>query len=85
MSLLPSCRYSLMLKCWAARPEDRPSFHEVVARLETMLTDKAGYVDLNINTTLEMATNLDSGECGYADPKQVLGLLQHPGDQAVIV
>lgn len=72
-----------MLKCWAARPEDRPQFSEVVATLDSMLTDKAGYVDLNINATLEMAMNLDTEQ--YTDVKQVLGLLQCSGDQAVIV
>lgn len=51
--------------------------------MDSMLTDKAGYVDLNINATLEMAMNLDTEQ--YTDVKQVLGLLQCSGDQAVIV
>jgi serine/threonine protein kinase len=30
--------YALMLQCWAERPEDRPGFHQIVARMDALTT-----------------------------------------------
>lgn len=39
--------YRMMLSCWQARPQDRPSFKELRQRLEDILQDSASYLELN--------------------------------------
>ncbi|XP_022794142.1 fibroblast growth factor receptor 4-like isoform X2 [Stylophora pistillata] len=39
--------YELMLDCWRADPEERPSFEQLVTRMEQMMTRDAPYWDLN--------------------------------------
>lgn len=39
--------YRMMLSCWQARPQDRPSFKELRQRLEDILQDSASYLELS--------------------------------------
>lgn len=39
--------YELMLDCWRADPEERPSFEQLITRMEQMMTRDAPYCDLN--------------------------------------
>ncbi len=41
--------YSVMRHCWQFRPEDRPSFRELIDWLEAMLQDDTEYLDLTPN------------------------------------
>ena len=36
-----------MLDCWKEEPEERPSFEQLILRLETMMTKDAPYFDWN--------------------------------------
>ena len=44
--LLPSS-YTLMTDCWKKDPDERPSFEELVERVEQMLLREVEYFDLN--------------------------------------
>ncbi len=41
------CSYHLMMKCWNARAELRPSFAEVASQLSTELGVMADYLDFS--------------------------------------
>ena len=40
-------RYELMLDCWKADPEERPSFEQLLTRMEEMMTRDTPYFDPN--------------------------------------
>ena len=44
------CRYEIMLKCWQADPDERPSFSTVVVLVSTDLERQAGYLDFSFPT-----------------------------------
>ena len=39
--------YTLMTDCWKKDPDERPSFKELVGRVEQMLLQEVEYLDLN--------------------------------------
>ncbi|XP_053577124.1 macrophage-stimulating protein receptor [Bombina bombina] len=47
----PDTLYSLMLQCWSPRPEERPSFPQVVADMETIARSLMGDHYINLNVT----------------------------------
>ncbi|CAL8078296.1 unnamed protein product [Orchesella dallaii] len=40
--------YSLMMRCWAYQPTDRPTFHQIVQELSRMLEDGIEYLQLDV-------------------------------------
>ena len=40
-------RYNLMLSCWDKSPEKRPTFLDLVSKLEQMMVPLANYMDFN--------------------------------------
>ena len=42
-----TCRYSLIVDCWAVMPELRPFFAELVIRLSSQLLAIADYMDFS--------------------------------------
>ena len=38
-----------MMKCWTKKPEDRPSFSDVVTTISSYTETIAGYLDINFN------------------------------------
>ena len=45
------CSYTLMLECWDANPQTRPSFADMVVRLDSLLESVAEYLDISIVVT----------------------------------
>ena len=47
-------RYSVMLRCWAADPEERPTFAELRITFDIMMSNQRteSYVDLNVDDLL---------------------------------
>lgn len=45
--LYTTCRYDIMLKCWKANADDRPSFSKLVALVSADLERRAGYLDFS--------------------------------------
>ena len=45
------CSYTLMLECWDANPQTRPSFADMVVRLDSLLESVAEYLDISILVT----------------------------------
>ena len=45
--LLTHDRYELMTECWKEDPSTRPSFSELIDRLEVMMTKDVPYCDLS--------------------------------------
>ena len=39
--------YSLMMECWKQNPDERPSFQELVERLEQLMLQDVEYFDFN--------------------------------------
>jgi len=48
-----------MLKCWDANPQTRPSFADMVVRLDSLLESVAEYLDISIVVTNDK--DLDTG------------------------
>ena len=47
------CSYTLMLERWDANPQTRPSFADIVVRLDSLLESVAEYLDISIVVTNE--------------------------------
>ncbi|XP_046461802.1 uncharacterized protein LOC124208127 isoform X3 [Daphnia pulex] len=43
--------YQIMLKCWSANPDDRPTFHQLRCSLEDFEAHHENYVDFNCSTS----------------------------------
>ena len=43
---LLSVSYAFMMECWKQNPDERPSFQELVGRLEGTMTEQLEYLDL---------------------------------------
>ena len=43
---LLSVSYAFMMECWKQKPDKRPSFQELVERLERTMTEQVEYLDL---------------------------------------
>ena len=43
---LLSASYAFMMECWKQNPDERPSFQELVERLERTMTEQVEYLDL---------------------------------------
>ena len=43
---LSSVSYAFMMECWKQNPDERPSFQELVGRLEGTMTEQVEYLDL---------------------------------------
>ena len=43
---LLSVSYAFMMECWKQNPDERPSFQELVGRLERTMTEQVEYLDL---------------------------------------
>ena len=41
-----SVSYAFMMECWKQNPDERPSFQELVERLERTMTEHVEYLDL---------------------------------------
>ena len=41
-------RYTLMLDCWKEDPDERPTFAQLIATLEEMMTTDTPYYDFNL-------------------------------------
>ena len=67
-----------MLGCWADKPDDRPSFKELVDRIENLLSGRAGYIDLHIDKALAAAEELSTSviEYSYIDPDRMFRIIQ---------
>ena len=46
-----------MLQCWKESPDDRPSFSNLVGKIDETLTAMAGYMDFNTFNLNVIATN----------------------------
>ena len=44
--LLSKCRYQVMLSCWDADPEQRPTFAQLVTTITSILVPLADYLDM---------------------------------------
>ena len=51
-----------MLCCWDAKPQNRPSFADMVIRLDSLLESVAEYLDISI-----MVTNDKDSDTGLKD------------------
>ena len=47
MSLTVSDRYQLMTECWKEDPRARPSFYQMIEKLEIIMQKDAPYLDVN--------------------------------------
>ncbi|KAI8508970.1 hypothetical protein Bbelb_128180 [Branchiostoma belcheri] len=45
--------YQMMLQCWQRRPEDRPTFSDLVEQLKSMMEDKSSYVNIENDDDFE--------------------------------
>ncbi|XP_019632531.1 PREDICTED: tyrosine-protein kinase receptor Tie-1-like [Branchiostoma belcheri] len=45
--------YQMMLQCWQRRPEDRPTFSDLVEQLKGMMEDKSSYVNIENDDDFE--------------------------------
>ena len=52
-SFFPVYRYHIMLQCWAAEPDERLTFAEIVNTLEEYLTELVNYFDLEAEDSKE--------------------------------
>ena len=43
---LLSVSYTFIMECWKQNPDERPSFQELVGRLERTMTEQVEYLDL---------------------------------------
>ena len=66
-----------MEECWAGRPEDRPTFSGVRTSVERILESKAGYIDLNMNSTLEAGLQSSDSTHQYQGLVATFQSLQH--------
>ena len=41
-----SVSYAFMMECWKQNPDERPSFQQLVERLERTMTEQVEYLDL---------------------------------------
>ena len=46
IAFLSSVSYAFMMECWKQHPDERPSFQELVERLERIMTEQVEYLDL---------------------------------------
>ena len=46
IAFLSSVSYAFMKECWKQHPDERPSFQELVERLERTMTEQVEYLDL---------------------------------------
>ncbi|XP_019645300.1 PREDICTED: tyrosine-protein kinase receptor Tie-1-like [Branchiostoma belcheri] len=53
--------YQMMLQCWQRRPEDRPTFSDLVEQLKGMMEDKSSYVNIEKEDDFEYAV-IDSDD-----------------------
>ncbi|XP_078658305.1 angiopoietin-1 receptor-like [Branchiostoma floridae x Branchiostoma belcheri] len=58
--------YQMMLQCWQRRPEDRPTFSDLVEQLKGMMEDKSSYVNTENDEDFEYAV-VDSDDNDDAD------------------
>ena len=67
MHMYTHFRYeSIMLRCWHADPDQRPTFSQLQAEISTTLTIAAGYMDFSVSKTCtspETDTYLDMHTC----------------------
>ena len=66
-----------MEECWAGRPEDRPRFSGVRTSVERILESKTGYIDLNMNSTLEAGLQSSDSTHQYQGLMATFQSLQH--------
>lgn len=45
-----------MLNCWKVNPKDRPTFTEIKNAIENFLENETEYLQIDINTCIEMNT-----------------------------
>ena len=48
-----TCSYMMMMQCWEAIPENRPSFKEMYAITSKYVESIAGYLDMGFNPFAE--------------------------------
>ena len=65
-----------MNECWAAKPDKRPTFKDLVSQIGGLLSGRAGYLDLHINKALTAAEELCVTEYSYVDPDHMFRLIQ---------
>lgn len=65
-----------MQECWAAKPDKRPTFKDLVIQTGGFLSCRAGYLDLHINKALTAAEELCATEYSYVDPDRMFRLIQ---------
>ena len=74
-----------MSSCWAAKPDARPTFKDLVDRTGDLLSSRAGYLDLHIDKALTVAEEMSTTEYSYVDPDRMFRLIQslqtHHGSQ----
>ena len=65
-----------MQECWAAKPDKRPTFKDLVNQIGGLLSSRAGYLDLHINKALTAVEELCATEYSYIDPDRMFHLIQ---------
>lgn len=65
-----------MSECWAAKPDKRPNFKDIVDQIGGLLSSRAGYLDLHIDKALTAAEELSATEYSYIDPDRMFRLIQ---------
>ena len=53
-----------MLECWGANPQTRPSFADMVVRLDSLLESVAEYLDINIVVTNDEESHTGLNDAG---------------------
>ena len=65
-----------MSSCWGTKPDNRPSFSDLVDLIGGLLSSSAGYLDLHIDNALIAAEELSTTEYSYVDPNRMFSLMQ---------
>jgi len=58
------CSYTLMLECWDANPQTRPSFADMMVRLDSLLESVAEYLDISIVVTSDKESHTGLNDAG---------------------
>ena len=71
---LLSVSYAFMMECWKQNPDERPSFQELVGRLEGTMTEQVEYLDLKQLDETKAYYQVQEPKTGEIDGDSGLGI-----------
>lgn len=69
------CRYAMMMHTWAKKPDDRPTFTELITTISNYTEKIAGYLDVNFNpfqSTTDLTAIANGGPKEEVEDKSIL-------------